>query len=139
MLRNREKQAFDLRIIHYTWQINNGLGPNDSLMTAISTRLIDQDGDEVAVPFTEFQASEGIILPFVINSDLAVEGGSMMIGAHTIVLPKPIRVPWLSFIANIGTTDSSLVAVEVWFDLVRVTSLEAARLAVEIGGRARTT
>lgn len=135
MLRNQQSQAYELQIIHYTLE-NADIGNiNDVVMAAISTRFEDQVNDSGIVGFDAMIREQGIIFPFSWLADHAVEGMVALISNHTIVLNKPIRVPFLSFVFNIATVALSRVGVEVWYDVVRVNAFESAELTKRIGGR----
>lgn len=135
MLRNRQRQAFDIHVVHYTLE-NADIGNiNDVAMAAISTRFEDQVDDSGIVGFDELIREPGIIFPFSWLADNIIEGTAVLVSNHTIVLNKPIRVPWLSFLFNIATVALSRVGVEVWFEAVKVSAMESADLTNRIGGR----
>lgn len=138
VLRNQLLTAYDIHMIHWIVAGTDALQTNELGMLGFSTNARDQTEDTAPVGFDDFVQREGIFGVFAVYGDVLTSGGIYGIGNHTIVFPKPYRVPYAAFIANIAFAVTTNLGGEIYFDRVRVSAQESAELAAQAGGRDRT-
>lgn len=140
LLRNQGTTVYDIWSIVWTQSFISLLAANQFSVAALSTRLIDQVEDAVAIPLNDFYTANGIFGMFSSSQDLVVEGGGGIVAGRIINFPagKPYRVPFASFI-SLGTSGGDQrLGCEVYFERVEVSSIEKATLVrIQAGGRTR--
>jgi len=141
VMQNQGLTVYDIHVVRYNWSATSALSTNESAAMALSTRGDDQVEDDQAIGFPDLVTEEGIYLPTMFHADElgGGSGGSMIILSDTIVMPKPWRVPYLAFLANIAVAIAITAGVEIFFERVKVSGEAKAFLVSEAGGRARTS
>jgi len=138
LLRDQGTFAYDIHLIHYAWLGTNVMATDEFAAMALSQRKVDQVDDQGVVALLTMVRDQGIFSAVSFNADLVTTGAVAAIGAHSIMFPKPYRVPWLAALFNVGVAVAISIGVDVWFDRVQVSSREKAFLVSIAGGAART-
>lgn len=139
ILRNQGSTLYDIHLIHYFWITVGAVEVADFAAMGLSTRKDDQVNDATIISRVDLTAEEGIFGVVSLNIDLLTEGGSAVVGAHTIPFPEPYTVPWLAVLLHADTVQEVHLGVDLWFTRRDADPMEKASLVGRLGGgRART-
>lgn len=140
ILRNQGDSVYDIYKVRYNFLSTSLFDTNEVAAMAVSTRLVDQVEDAVAVGFDTMAIDTGIHFPYSVCFDVATSGANIIQAVHSDDFPsdRPFTVPFLAFLMNVAVSNPVNLGVEVWFERVRVSSLDkASMIRIQSGGRTR--
>jgi len=139
LLRNQGTSVYDIWLVRHTIFTTNLGNANEGILAALSQRLEDQIEDTTSISQLDILSDAGIFNCFSWIEDLETSGMAAMVGNQvTGYNPKPMTVPFLSWLVSPLNSNVAGLGVEVFFERKEVTALEKATLVrIVSGGRTR--
>lgn len=135
MLRHQSRTAYDIYLVRHLFAGTNIGQSNELAVSALSQRFQDQVEDTTPVGFDDMVIENGIFAVGIFSADLETQGALAVMPVVSVGFPKPFRVPYAAWILNPAVQITMNFGIEIFFERIRVTTMEQAELITQAGGR----